>query len=226
VEQSQAMIYLDDGVSRQASLEDAYSIISLHASYVTDKATIEFSRSGLGFEGEPELKQVVVEIPRVYVVPTMVYYNYVQVPMTDNMEVYDALDEVALFVPGESTLLVKIQWDSGSGAILEINDLEIETNFSVREDSNDRPEISVFPNPVSPESQVHVELLKPGQYYFTLLNRLGQAVGQNTVPVDFPGYKVYGFHELFPCDLSSGIYILKIAGSSGILSSVNLVVLD
>jgi oligosaccharide 4-alpha-D-glucosyltransferase len=226
VDQSQAMIYLDDGLTQQAVNQDEYSIIELEANYQNDQATIEFLRTGLGYENEPLQKQMIFEIPRVYVAPTSVYYNYVSIPITDNLEVYEFLEDVVYYNNQENPykLLVKVLWNSTSNATLEINDLEIEPNFSIQE--NSQPDISIFPNPLTLESRVNVSLMFPGQYQFTLLNRLGQVVGQNSVSINYPGLKKWVFLKLFPEELSSGIYILKIKGSNGYSESTKLLVFD
>ena len=226
IEQSRAMIYMDDGITRQAEQEGEFSIISLDAFYVNGNATVHMSREGSGFTGEPLVKNMVFEVPRAAEAPASVYYNFVQVPLTDEWNVYNILDEAAFFNPLHSPpqLYVKVEWNSTSPAILEISGLELETDISVPE--NQKPEVNVYPNPLEPGSRIHIEVSEPGEYRLVLRNSLGQEIGTASLSMDSRGSTSRDVRELFPKELGSGIYVMTISGRNGVSENIKILVVD
>jgi oligosaccharide 4-alpha-D-glucosyltransferase len=226
VSQSQARIYLDDGTSRLAVTQGEFSIIHLLADYSRGDVTIDFTREGDGYNAEPLQKEMVFEIPRTSATPTSVYYNFVQLPITDNQEVYEALDNVVLFDPRvlPLRLYVKIQWNSSSFGKLEINGLEVATDISIAE--NSIPKVHVFPNPVTGESRINFAVEKPGRYQLTLQNSLGKQISGASIIIDFPMKYSLRFQELFPGKVSSGIYILSISDQDNKASTIKIIAID
>lgn len=223
---SQARIYMDDGLSQRAVAEGEFSIIHLTAALNEENAYIEMERQGTGFQGEPLQKQMVIEVPRVRTTPGTIFYNYASIPLTDDREEYEALDESAFFDPEDvpGPLFVKIQWQSVSPGIIEINGLELSPDISIEEAA--RPVVQVFPNPVTTASRISMGASRPGTYDLALQNGLGQQVGWRTVFLDPKENVGLDFYETFPGDLGAGLYVLKISAPDGVSASIKVMVAD
>ncbi len=221
---SSAKIYIDDGLTQLAATQNKYSLIMLGADYQADQAMITLAREGSGFDGEPLQKEMTFEIERVMAVPASVTFNTITVPITLDQQSYDSSAEAALFLSDQSQLLVKVQWDSHLTGLLNIDGLQVTTAFSVPEFQ--AQQFSVYPNPVREGSRVNIVLPEEGPYKFELFNSLGQPAGNHSENCDSPGNYKLSWQKLFPGNIPSGAYILRVTSPGGKSRSVKIIILN
>jgi alpha-glucosidase (family GH31 glycosyl hydrolase) len=221
---STARIYIDDGLTQQAPVQNKFSLITLGADFLEDQAQINFVREGLGFEGEPLQKEMVFEIERTIAMPASVTYNTITVPITLDQQSYNSWPEAALFLTDQSQLLVKVQWDSQLAGLIQVDGLQITASFSIPEIQ--KPQLTVYPNPLRPGSQVNILLSKAGRYNFELFNSVGQSVGLYAADCNSQGNYRYFWQELFPGNFPAGTYILRIINPDRKSQFVKIIILN
>jgi oligosaccharide 4-alpha-D-glucosyltransferase len=213
VKASSARIYIDDGLTRQATTQGKFSMIKINADYQAEHAQIAFIREGIGFTGEPMQKEMTLEIERAGVAPSAVSYNDVPVTIVPDSLSYDQLQDAALYLADRHQILVKVLWDSQSAGLIRIDRLQITNEFSVPEML--APGVTFYPNPVKVDGQVNIGLRQGGRYRFELFTLAGRSIGQYDRSYPSAGSYSVAWQEMFPVHLPVGTYILKITSSGG-----------
>lgn len=212
-------LYLDDGTTRYADGDEQYEIITFEGSLQDDELVVTLLKSGPGYAGAPQTREMMFDIMRSGSVPEMITRNEVPVQVAGNIEEYYQLSEAA-FLDTEQRILKYHYPMSGNVDIIRIEGAAVGQEEMAAEEPLPFMLLPPAPNPFSDKTLIRYDINKPGNHVLEITTLTGNRIMMKQLPALNKGR-----HStiLTGSSIAPGFYFVTLSNPDGYNSTQKLV---
>ncbi|MCX6235635.1 MAG: T9SS type A sorting domain-containing protein [Bacteroidetes bacterium] len=227
VNTSTDVLYLDDGVTRDAYLNGAWQIFSFSGDVTENQVSILIEKNGPGYTGAPEQREMIFDIKRISKNPDEVKVNGESITVVSTLEEFFNLPEAAYTDQSENTLKVHFQF-SGEQAQVVITGGNLGTENKYIGEQASFILYDPSPNPFTNETIIRFDAREHSTFIVEIQNIEGKRVLKKGINVKHTGINEYKWNgkDEDGIEMGAGIYFVSVIDSDNQRQTKKLIKLE